>query len=115
MIDKQAGSNFQGVMQFSRDRLWTRMNNNVCFQMLVKLRRRWKEKRMSSRRIRKRAVEHSKEQELESRNTCLSEILSLEGLEGRWRVTTADEWVEQVGYMVRRSEMEERLLVCSDL
>ena len=34
----------------------------------------------------------------------------LEGLEGRWRVTTAEERVERVGCMVRRSEMEEGLL-----
>ena len=40
----------------------------------------------------------------------MSEILSLEGFEGRWRVTTADERVERVGCMVRRSEMEEGLL-----
>ena len=53
-------------------------------------------------------VEHSKEQELESRK--MSEILSLEGLEGRWRVTTADERVERVGCMVSRSEMDEGLL-----
>ena len=40
----------------------------------------------------------------------MSEILSLEGLEGRWRVTTADERVERVDCMVRRSEKEEGLL-----
>ena len=53
-------------------------------------------------------VEHSKEQELESRK--MSEIFSLEGVEGRWRVTTAEERVERVGCMVRRSEIEEGLL-----
>ena len=42
-------------------------------------------------------VGHSREQELESRKIDLSEILSLEGLEGRWKVTTADERVERVG------------------
>ena len=42
-------------------------------------------------------------------------MLSLEGFEGRGRVTTADERVEQVGCMVRRSEMEEGLLYWSDL
>ena len=59
-------------------------------------------------------VEHSKEQELESRKIC-PEIFSLEGLEGRWRVTAAEERVERVGCMVRRSEMEEGLLYWSDL
>ena len=53
-------------------------------------------------------VGHSKVQALESRK--MSEILSLEGFEGRWRVTTANERVERVGCMVRRSEMEEGLL-----
>ena len=52
-------------------------------------------------------VEHSKVQELES---DLSEILSLEGFEGRWRVTTADERVERVGCIVRRLQLEEGLL-----
>ena len=54
-------------------------------------------------------VEHSKVQALESRKIC-QEILSLEGFGGRWRVTTADERVERVGCMVRRSEIEEGLL-----
>ena len=53
-------------------------------------------------------AKNSKEQELASRK--MSEIISREGLEGRWRVTTADERVERVGGMVRRSEMEEGLL-----
>ena len=50
-------------------------------------------------------VEHSKVQELECRKMLKS--LNLEGFEGPWRVTTADEWVERVGCMVRRSEMKE--------
>ena len=54
-------------------------------------------------------VKHSKEQELESRKD-LFEIFSLEGLEGRWRVTTAEERVERVGCIVIRSEMDEGLL-----
>ena len=40
----------------------------------------------------------------------MSEILSRERLEGCWRVTTADERVERVGCIVKRSEMEEGLL-----
>ena len=36
--------------------------------------------------------------------------MSLEGLEGRWRMTTAEERVKRVGFTVRRSKMEEGLL-----
>ena len=34
---------------------------------------------------------NSREQELGGRRTCMSVILSRDGLEERWRVTTADE------------------------
>ena len=46
-------------------------------------------------------VEHSKYR---------SEILSLEESEGRWRMISSDERVEQVGCMMRKSETEEGLL-----
>ena len=45
----------------------------------------------------------------------VSIILNRDGLEGRWRVTTADERVEWVGWILRRSRIEEGCLNWSDL
>ena len=47
---------------------------------------------------------------VEDHSKDLSEISSLEELEGRWRMITADERVEQVGCIMRKSEMEEGLI-----
>ena len=59
-------------------------------------------------------VKNFKEQELDSRMIC-QKIQAERDWKGVGEWQTADERVERVGCMVRRSEMEEGLLYWSDL